>query len=69
MPLISTARAAEIAGLTPAAFRKAASRERARVGGVDLQARRDRWPDARTPMYDERKVRAWVAGRASPESA
>jgi hypothetical protein len=61
--VISTARAAELAGLTPAAFRKAASRERARVGGRDLQALRDTWPDARTPMYDRRAVERWVAGR------
>ena len=59
---LSTRQAAELAGLSVAAFRTAMHRHRA-DGGVDLRLSTDQWPDLRTPMYDEKSVRKWIADR------
>ena len=55
---ISTAKAADLAGMTQAAFRGAMTR--ARGEGVDLRLP---GPDARTPMWDEAELRKWLAAR------
>ena len=60
---MTTAQAAALAGMTPARFRSEMTRERAR--GRDHRAPRDLWPDARTPLWDEVSVRAWLAARRS----
>ena len=59
---LTTTQAASLAGMTPAVFRRAMSRERARGRDYRLPG-----PDARTPLWDEVAVRAWVdAKRARP---
>lgn len=58
---MTTAQAAALAGMDPATFRKAMSRERQR--GRDYRAPRETWPDARTPLWDADAVSAWNAGR------
>ena len=55
---LTTAQAAKLAGMSPAAFRREMSRERAR--GRDC---RRPGPDARTPLWDEAGVREWAARR------
>lgn len=59
---ISTKEAAAIAGMTPATFRNAMIRERAK--GRDYRMRQ---LDDRTPVWDEHAIRTWNAGR--PERA
>lgn len=62
MPEILTTReAAELAGITPAAFRRLACR--ARESGFELHARREDWPDGRTPMWCADTLTAYLAGR------
>lgn len=56
---ITTAEAAELAGLTPSAFRVYMAR--LRVRGQDF---RRPGPDARTPMWDADAVREWNQNRA-----
>ena len=55
---LTTAQASELAGITPASFRREMNRERAK--GRDYQRP---GPDARTPLWDEAGLRAWIAGR------
>lgn len=62
--MLTTAQAAKVAGITPAAFRREVIRERAR--GRELQAPRESWPDGRTPVYDEATVRQWLESRPGP---
>ena len=62
---VSTAAAARIAGMTPAAFNRAMQRERDR--GRDYRVRQDLWPDGRTPRWDENAVRAWAIGTGRAE--
>lgn len=59
---MNTTQAAGLAGLTPAAFRRAMTRERDR--GNDMRLPPDRWTDQRTPEYDNRKIKAWTVKRA-----
>lgn len=61
MNLLTTAQAAELAGVTPGGFRATANW--ARKKGVELRAPDDQWPDKRTPMYDKDKLVAWLASR------
>ena len=35
----------------------------ARQAGIDLQAPREAWPDARTPLYDAARLDKWLANR------
>lgn len=56
--VVTTAEAAELAGLTPSAFRVYMARLRTR--GQDF---RRPGPDARTPMWDAELVREWAATR------
>lgn len=56
--LLTTVEAAELAGMTPAAFRGAMSR--ARRAGVELRAD---GPDSRTPMWDAAGLRKWLERR------
>ena len=58
---MTTAQAAALAGMDPATFRKAMTRERRR--GRDYRLPADQWPDARTPMWDAELVREWAATR------
>ena len=58
---MTTAQAAALAGMDPATFRRAMTRERQR--GRDYRAPRETWPDARTPLWDADAVSAWDAGR------
>ena len=64
MKTLTTAQAAELAGLAQSSFRGEATR--AAQKGTDLHAPREVWPDARTPLWDEKKVRAWFASRPGP---
>lgn len=57
----TTAQAADAAGMTPAAFRRAAAR--ARAAGVELRTDAGTWPDRRTPLYDEDLVLDHLAAR------
>lgn len=57
----TTTQAAKAIGITPAAFRGLATR--ARAAGIELRADRTTWPDGRTPLYDERRVRAYLTAR------
>jgi hypothetical protein len=57
----TTAKAAELAGITPASFRREMHRERER--GRDHRAPREQWPDARTPLWDESTLDAWYQRR------
>ena len=56
--------AAKLSGLAPDGFRRAMSRERA--AGRDHRAPKDQWPDARTPLWDEASLRAWLESRPGP---
>lgn len=58
---MTTAQAAALAGMDPATFRKAMSRERRR--GRDYRAPRESWPDARTPLWDAAAIESWHASR------
>ena len=58
---LTTAQAAELAGITPASFRREMMRERER--GRDHRAPREQWPDARAPLWDEATIRAWCLAR------
>jgi len=33
------------------------------VTGQDLRLPQDQWPDRLTPMYDEKVIKKWIAGR------
>jgi len=59
---LTTAQAREFTGLGRSAFSVAMTR--ARKAGVDCQAPRDQWPDARTPLWDADAVTAYLAGRS-----
>ena len=65
MTALSTRQAAELAGLTPEAFRRAMLRER-QAGRPDLRLPAADWPDARTPLWDGSGVRAWAERRPGP---
>jgi hypothetical protein len=63
--LLTTAEAAELAGMTPAGLRSTTSRV-LRTTGVDLRTDRADWRDGRTPTYDATRLRAWLAARPGP---
>ena len=58
---MTTAQAAALAGMSPAAFRKAMTLERRR--GRDYRLPPAEWPDARTPMWDADAVGNWSRER------
>ena len=58
---LTTKHAAELAGITPASFRREMHRERAR--GRDYRAQAESWPDDRTPLWDKAALRPWLASR------
>ena len=58
---MTTAQAAALAGMDPATFRKAMTRERRR--GRDYRQPRESWPDARTPLWDLMAVAKWSRER------
>ena len=62
MSALSTRQAAELAGLTPEAFRRAMLRER-QAGRPDLRLPAADWLDARTPLWDGSRVSAWAGVR------
>lgn len=57
----TTRQAAEASGMTPAAFRQAAYV--ARQAGIELRCDPTTWLDARTPVYDVRRTRDYLARR------
>lgn len=59
---ISTRQAAELAGVAAVSFRSAVHRHRVATG-QDLRLPQEHWPDRRTPMYDEKVIKKWIAGR------
>ncbi len=59
--MLTTSQAAELVGLPKEHFRSAMSKER--KSGKEFHAPRDKWPDARTPLWDEKKVLAWAKAR------
>ena len=59
--MLTTSQAAELVGLPKAQFRSAMSKER--KNGKEFHAPRDKWLDARTPLWDEKKVLAWAKAR------
>lgn len=62
MTTLTTRQAAELAGTTPDRFRAVVSDARRRHG-VELQAPKDLWPDARTPLYDAEALRRYLDER------
>lgn len=61
---LTTKQAAELAGITPASFRREMHRERGR--GRDYRALAGTWPDARTPLWDEAALRSWLDAHTEP---
>lgn len=59
--MLTTSKAAELVGLPKEQFRSAMSKER--KSGKEFHAPRELWADARTPLWDEDKVRAWAKAR------
>lgn len=59
--MLTTAKAAELCGMTPAVFR--AHMTRLRANGKDLRLPAADWPDKRTPTYDPAAVKAWAESR------
>ena len=59
--MLTTSQAAELVGLPKEQFRSAMSKER--KNGKEFHAPRDKWLDARTPLWDEKKVLAWAKAR------
>lgn len=58
---LTTAQAAALAEVTPAGFRSTMTAERKR--GVDLRLPEELWPDKRTPLWDEARLRTWLKSR------
>lgn len=59
--MLTTAQAADLVGLPKEQFRSAMSKER--KSGKEYHAPRELWADARTPLWDEKKVLAWAKDR------
>lgn len=59
--MLTTSQAAALAGLPKEQFRSAMSKER--KNGKEFHAPKELWADARTPLWDEKKVLAWAKGR------
>ena len=59
--MLTTSQAADLAGLPKEQFRSAMSKER--KSGKEFHAPRELWLDARTPLWDEKKVLDWAKAR------
>ena len=59
--MLTTSQAAELVGLPKEQFRSAMSKER--KNGKEFHAPKELWADARTPLWDEKKVLAWAKAR------
>ena len=59
---LSTRDAAALAQMPVATFRSAMRYHRESTG-KDLRLPEAEWPNSRTPMYDEKAVRKWLASR------
>lgn len=59
--MLTTSKAAALVGLPKEQFRSAMSKER--KSGKEFHAPREHWLDARTPLWDEKKVLAWAKAR------
>lgn len=59
--MLTTSQAAALVGLPKEQFRSAMSKER--KNGKEFHAPKELWADARTPLWDEKKVLAWAKGR------
>jgi hypothetical protein len=59
--MLTTSQAAALAGLPKEQFRSAMSKERKQ--GQDFHAPRESWPDARSPLWDKKKILAWADAR------
>lgn len=58
---LTSAEAAELAGLTPGSFRNAMMRQRKK--GNDYRLPKDQWPTPRVAMFDTARIKEWVAAR------
>ncbi|MGV8907586.1 MAG: hypothetical protein ACOH1Y_01260 [Propionicimonas sp.] len=59
--MLTTSQAAALVGLPKEQFRSAMSKER--KNGKEFHVDRDKWLDARTPLWNEKKVLAWAKAR------
>ena len=59
--MLTTSQAAELVGIPKEQFRSAMSKER--KNGKEFHAPKELWADARTPLWDEKKVLAWAKDR------
>ena len=59
--MLTTSQAAALAGLPKEQFRSAMSKERRH--GQEFHARRELWPDARSPLWDKNKILDWADAR------
>ena len=59
--MLTTSQAAALVGLPKEQFRSAMSKER--KNGKEFHAPKELWADARTPLWDEKKVLAWAKDR------
>ena len=61
---LTTAQAAQLAGLTVSGLHSGVHADKKRGNRVDqLYAPRDHWPDQRTPLWDQVQLEAWLANR------
>ncbi|WP_116115649.1 hypothetical protein [Austwickia chelonae] len=67
MASLTTTEAAELTGVKTAVFRGLVIY--ARKDGIELESPRDTWPNPHTPLYDEERLRSWLAARARPDKA
>ena len=58
---MTTSQAAALVGRPKEQFRSAMSKER--KNGKEFHAPKELWADARTPLWDEKKVLAWAKDR------
>ena len=59
--MLTTSQAAALVDLPKEQFRSAMSKER--KNGKEFHAPKELWADARTPLWDEKKVLAWAKDR------
>lgn len=60
---LTTDQAAALAGMSAGQFRAHASQQR-KLYANEMHAPVSEWPNKRTPVWDEARVKAWLAERA-----
>ena len=60
--VLTTSQAAALVGIPKEQFRSAMSKERKH--GQEFHAPREFWPDARSPLWDKKKILAWTEARS-----